>query len=146
MRFMLVLLPCLFLSALLHAQTPSCSGCAKAEAGPLPQGRSICLSRKELAAHIATSRPVAPPGLNEPHMKIDGTVTACLCFAQTGKVTQVNILSGPAMMQQSVLESIKDWTFRPVNQAGRRYGSCGTLRLHVILNDSHVSTTIEAEE
>ncbi len=57
---------------------------------------------------------VGPPGLNEPHVNIVGTVAACLCFAWTGKVTKVNILSGPAMMQQSVLESVKDWTFRPV--------------------------------
>jgi hypothetical protein len=146
MRFMLALLPCLFLSALLHAQNSPSTSCAKQEAVPLPHDRSICLSQKELAAHIATSKPVTPPGLNEPHMNITGTVAACLCFARTGKVTQVSILSGPAMMQQSILESVKDWTFRPVKKGGHPIGGCGTLRLHIVLNDSHVSTRIETNE
>jgi hypothetical protein len=143
MRFEFALLPCLFLSVLLHAQTPPCSACVKSEAGPLRQSRAFCLSEHELAAHIATSRPVASPGLNEPHMNIDGTVAACLCFARTGKVTDVSILSGPAMMQQSVLESVKEWTFRSVKQSARRYGGRGTLWIHVVLNDSQVRTTIE---
>jgi len=109
----------------------------------LPRGRTVCLTENELAVHIATRKPVAPPGLNEPHMNIDGIVAVCLCFARTGKVRDMSILSGPAMMQQSVLNSVKDWTFRPVKQSGRRYGGCGTLRLHIILNDSQVRTTIE---
>jgi hypothetical protein len=46
-------------------------------------------------------------------MNSNGTVVACLCFDWKGKVTDVNILSGPAMMQQSFMESLKDWSFRP---------------------------------
>jgi hypothetical protein len=76
-------------------------------------------------------------------MNSHGSVAACLCFESTGKVVQVNILSGPAMMQQSVLESLKDWTFRPVKQGGRRFGGCGTLRMRVDMNNSQVRTTIE---
>lgn len=143
MRFAFALLPCLFLSGLLHAQNQPCSDCAKSEAGTSPQSHAVCLPGSEMASHIATRKPVSPPGLNEPHMKIEGTVAACLCFSRVGKVIQVSVLSGPAMMQQSVLESLKDWTFRPVKQGGRRYGGCGTLRIRVILNDSHVQTSIE---
>lgn len=142
MRFAFALIAGLFLNLLLHAQTQLCSACADRESGSLLHAHTLCLSGSETARHIATRKPVAPPGLNEPHMKIDGTVAACLCFAPTGKVSQVNILSGPAMMQQSVLDSLKDWTFRPVRKGGRRYGACGALRLHVVLVDSQVSAAI----
>lgn len=143
MRIVFALLPGLFLSALLHAQSATCTACTKAETGRLPLSRVACLSQKQLAAHIGSQRPVRPPGLNEPHIQIEGTVVACLCFSRTGEVTQVNIVSGPAMMQQSVLESLKNWTFRPLHRGGRRYGGCGTLRIHVVLKDSQVQTTIE---
>jgi hypothetical protein len=146
MRFALVLLPGLFLGALLHAQNPPYSVCTKSETGPVPQNYAVCLSGKQLVAHIATRKPVQPPGLNEPHVHIGGTVVACLCFARTGEVTQVKIISGPAMMQGSVLESVKDWIFLPVEQGGRRYGGCGPLRIHVVLRDGIVRDTIEEPE
>ena len=110
------------------------------EHGP---GHSACLSGRDTASHIASRKPVAPPGLNEPHMKIDGVVAACVCFAETGKVTHVSIVSGPAMMQQSVLESLKGWRFRPVTREGHRNGACGTLRLHVAVIGSQVTSKIE---
>jgi hypothetical protein len=143
MRFGITLLSCLFLSGLLHAQAPQCSGCPNPAASSRLQGHVVCHSDRELTVPISTRKPVAPPGLNEHHMNIDGTVATCLCFARTGRVTDLSILSGPAIMQQSVLDSVKDWTFRPIMRAGRRYGDCGILRLHVVLNDSQVRMTIE---
>jgi len=81
--------------------------------------------------------------MNEPHMNSQGTVVVCLCFARTGKATDIRILSGPGMMQQPVLESLKSWTFRSVKQGERRYGGCGTLRIHVEMVNSNVNTRIE---
>jgi hypothetical protein len=143
MRFAFALLPCLLLGGLLHAQNTPCSSCAKSETGPLPQGLGGCLSGHETASRIATSKPVAAPDLKKPSTKINGTVRACLCFSREGKVTQASILSGPTMMQQTVLDSLKGWTFRPVEQGGQLYGGCGTLRIHVTLNDGQVRTKIE---
>jgi hypothetical protein len=79
-------------------------------------------------------------------MNSHGTVAACLCFARNGTVREINNLSGPPMMLQSVLDSVKQWTFRPVIQGGRPYGGCGTLRIHIDMNNSQVSTTIEESE
>ena len=143
MRFLFTLLPCLFLSVLFHAQAPPCSGCPNPTEDPLPQCHAVCLSGSQLAAHIATRKPIAPPGMNEPHMNSHGTMAACLCFSQTGKVTDVSVISGPAMMQQSVVESVKDWTFRPIMGVGRRSGGCGILRIRIDMNESQVSTVIE---
>jgi hypothetical protein len=100
------------------------------------------LSVKELSDRIAGRKPIGPPGLNEPSMRIDGTAVACLCFAATGRVAQVSILSGPAMMQQPVLESLKGWRFRPVWEDGRRSGGCGTLKIHVSVNSRQVTDKI----
>jgi hypothetical protein len=143
MRFTFILLPCLFLNVLLHAQTPPCSGCPNSTAGSLPRGQAICLSEREMSAHIATRKPIGPPGLNEPHMNIKGIVVACLCFSRKGKVSDISILSGPAMMYGPVLESLKEWVFSPVRQGRKVTGGCGTLRIHVHMIDSQVSTTIE---
>jgi hypothetical protein len=145
MRFAFALLTCFFLSVLLHAQNLSCSGCP-ARFNPSHHRNSVCLSEKDLITHIATRKPIEPPGLREPHMNSHGTVVACLCFSRQGAVTDIRILSGPAMMQQSTLESLKDWTFYPVKQGGKLNGGCGTLRIHIDMNDSHVSTTIEEPE
>jgi hypothetical protein len=106
MRLALALLPELFLSVLLHAQTPQCSGCPNSEAGSSLQVHAPCLSSSEMYSHIATRSPVAPPGLNELHMNSHGIVEACLCFSRRGKVTDLRVLSGPAMMRQSVLDSV----------------------------------------
>jgi hypothetical protein len=46
-------------------------------------------------------------------------------------------------MQQSVLESLKEWTFSPVREDGKLNGSCGILRIHIDIIDSQVTATIE---
>jgi hypothetical protein len=76
-------------------------------------------------------------------MNSHGIFMACLCFSRLGAVTDIRILSGPAIMQQPTLESMKGWTFHPVNQDGKLNGGCGTLRLRVDMMDSRVSTIIE---
>jgi hypothetical protein len=81
--------------------------------------------------------------MNEPHMNSHGTVVACLCFSWKGKATDIRILSGPAMMQQSVVESVKGWTFLPVKQGGQDHGGCGILRIHVDMVNSIVNSTVE---
>jgi hypothetical protein len=143
MRILYALLPCLFLSALLQAQNSPCTSCPAAPSILSQQRHYLCLSEKELIAHIATQKPIGPPGLNEPHMNSHGTIVACLCFSRKGKVTDIHILSGPAMMLQSFLDSVKDWTFRSVISRGRRYGGCGTLRIHVDMVDSIMNSAIE---
>jgi hypothetical protein len=142
LKIAFLLFPFLCLSALLQAKSMPCPGCP-AWFNPSHQRNSVCLSEKELVAHIATQKPIEPPGLREPHMNSHGIVVACLCFSRQGTVTEIRILSGPAIMQQSTIESLKDWTFRPAKKGERLYGGCGTLRIHVDMKDSIVTTTIE---
>jgi hypothetical protein len=47
------------------------------------------------------------------------------------------------MAQQSVLDSVKSWTFRPVRHNRRLYGGCGIPRLHIILKNGQMSMAIE---
>jgi hypothetical protein len=96
-----------------------------------------------MAAHIRTRTAVDPPGLREPHVSIEGVVVACLRFAATGKVTDIQIISGPAMAQQAVLDSVKNWIFRPIRRNGHRYGGFGILRIRYILHDGQMKTTVE---
>ena len=100
MRLELALLCCLIFGGLACAQTNACSVCPKPESGPFNQKRDVCLSSEQLAAQVLTRKLIGSPALNEPHMNSQGTVVTCLCFEQSGKVTDVRILSGPAMMLQ----------------------------------------------
>lgn len=143
MRLAAVVLSYLLFGGLVHAQGEACSVCPKPEFGSPANGGNVCLSSKQLAAQILTRKPIGPPGMNELHMNSHGTVVICLCFDRSGKVTDVRILSGPAMMQQPVLESVKDWTFSPAKRGGRLYGGCGSLRIRVDMDDSQVKSAIE---
>lgn len=76
-------------------------------------------------------------------MNIEGVVVVSVHFTRTGKVMDMRIVSGPAMAQQPVLDSVKNWTFRPVRHNGRLYGGCGILLLHVVLKNGQIVTAIE---
>jgi hypothetical protein len=143
MRLVFTLAFALLTGFTLNAQQLRCASCPDSEEHSILPGHAACLSSSEMASHIAVRKPVGPPGLNEPNMSIDGTVVACLRFAPSGKVTDVRILSGPAMAQQPVLDSMKDRTFRPVVQGRRRYGGCGILRIRYVLNEREMSATVD---
>ena len=143
MCFVAILFSGLLVGALLHAQTPECAVCPGFKIGPSAARKVTCLSDAEMAAHTATRKPVIQTGLNEPRLSLHGTVAACLCFSRGGKVTRIDILSGHAMLQEFVLESLKKWTFVPVSKGGKNYGGCGRLRVHVEMDDGATSSTLE---
>jgi hypothetical protein len=132
----------LFFSALLQAQTPPCPVCP-----PVPgRATSVCLSASQMAARIAIRRPIPPPGLNEPSLHIRGTVSACLCFDRRGKPSRIQILSGPPMLQSSVVQSLRHWTFTPVREGGRASGACGPLRIRLDVANGAVTYAIESAQ
>jgi hypothetical protein len=143
MRLVFTLAFALLTEFTLNAQQPFCAPCPDSDVHSTLPGHVVCLSNSEMTSHIAVRKPVGTPGLNEPHMSIDGTVVARLRFVPSGKVTDVSIISGPAMAQQPVLESMKDWTFRAVKLGGRRYGGCGILPIRHVLNDRKMKAAIE---
>jgi hypothetical protein len=143
MRLGFTLAFALLIGFALNAQQPRCAPCPDSDEHSILPDHVVCLSSSEMASYIVNSKPVGPPGLNEPHVSIDGIVVACLLFAPSGKEADLHILSGPAIAFQAMLDSVKDWTFRPVKLGGRRYGGCGTLRIRYVLNDGQLRATFE---
>jgi hypothetical protein len=95
MRLVLTLAFALLTGFALNAQQPRCAPCPDSDVHSILPGRAVCLSNSEMASPVAVRKPIESPGLNEPHMDIDGTVAMCLRFAPSGRVTDAKIISGP---------------------------------------------------
>lgn len=50
---------------------------------------------------------------------IEGTVTLDALIDPTGHVMQLKAISGPAILYQAVIESVRQWTYRPYTINGR---------------------------
>ncbi len=96
-----------------------------------------------MIAHIEKREPIGPPGLREPSVHINGIIGICACFAGSGKVTNAKVLSGPAMMYQAVLDSVRNWKFAPVLQGSMRRGACGTFRIRTVVDEKGITNTVE---
>jgi hypothetical protein len=128
----------------LHAQSQPCASCPALASRSVLHPHAVCLSDSEMVTHVDAQKPISPPGMNEPHVNIRGMIEACLCFSPKGKVTDVTILSGPAMMRQSVLESMSGWTFHPIIRGRRPLRGCGVLRVQINVVNSAVTSKLES--
>ncbi len=50
---------------------------------------------------------------------IEGTVTLTALIDPTGHVMQLKAISGPAILYQAVIDSVRQWTYRPFTMNGR---------------------------
>jgi|ERR1700733_2452386 len=75
---------------------------------------ATCFAQKndcDLGAVIDGSPPAYPPIAKAAHVL--GTVIMIATFKQNGDVTNIQVLSGPAMLQQSALDYVKRWKAVP---------------------------------
>lgn len=61
------------------------------------------------AAMLKTRVKAVYPG----DVRIAGTVVLSAVISTRGRVESLDVISGPAMLQQSALEAVRQWTFRP---------------------------------
>ena len=45
--------------------------------------------------------------------RVSGTVVLQATISKTGTIENLRVISGPAMLQQSALEAVKSWRYRP---------------------------------
>lgn len=60
--------------------------------------------------------PVYPPIAKA--ARVQGTVVLELRIGSTGKLESLKVVSGPAMLQQAAIDSMKQWTFHPFEKDG----------------------------
>jgi TonB family protein len=72
----------------------------------------INISAGEMAGMlIQHTFPVYPPVAKA--ARISGTVVLQAEISKTGSVEELQVVSGPAMLQQAALDAVKDWRFKP---------------------------------
>jgi protein TonB len=45
--------------------------------------------------------------------RVSGTVVLHAVISTTGSVIELHVVSGPAMLQQSAIDAVKQWKYRP---------------------------------
>jgi len=60
---------------------------------------------------IEKTMPLYPPIAKA--ARVSGTVVMQATISQLGTVTSLQVISGPAMLQQAALDAVKTWRYRP---------------------------------
>ena len=74
-----------------------------------PQTRKVRVSAGVAAAMLLTKVEPVYPG----DIRVSGTVVLRAVIGDRGRVESVSVVSGPATLQQSALEAVRQWIFRP---------------------------------
>ena len=79
------------------------------EQRPAPQS----IPPKTMQEHLVTKIPPKyPPAAKK--ARIQGKVVLDAIIGQTGEVENLKVVSGPAELQQSAIDAVRQWTYRPV--------------------------------
>ncbi|MBV8629364.1 MAG: energy transducer TonB [Silvibacterium sp.] len=81
------------------------------DAVPAP-ARKVTLSPGVVAGgKISGYDPVFPPIARAAH--VEGVVVIAVTISKTGTLTNLHVISGPPMLQQSALDAVKTWRYKP---------------------------------
>jgi TonB family protein len=70
------------------------------------------IAADKAAEHILTKVPPQyPPDAKK--ARIQGTVTLKAIIGEQGTVENLSVVSGPAALQQSSLDAVRQWTYKP---------------------------------
>jgi protein TonB len=60
---------------------------------------------------LLKTTPVYPPIAKA--ARVSGTVVLQATISKTGSIENLHVISGPAMLQQSALQAVRSWRYRP---------------------------------
>jgi protein TonB len=85
------------------------SGGPKVKAAPV---RKLVISSGVMSGMLLQkTTPVYPPIAKA--ARVSGTVVLQATISKTGSIENLHVLSGPAMLQQSAMDAVKSWRYRP---------------------------------
>lgn len=110
MRGILVLLMLVLFTAGANAQSP------------------LAVSAQEMRLHVLRRSPVEYPATAKAE-HVSGEVVLLVQVSATGKVTQVQPLSGPTPLRQAAQKSVEQWVFQPFSKGGSAIAAAGLVRV-----------------
>jgi TonB family protein len=87
--------------------------------------------------------PVYPPIAKA--ARISGTVVLAVVVSSTGKLESWKVVSGPAMLQQSAIDALKEWAFHPLQRNGSAVAASGEVSIEFSLGMSSEATKKDEE-
>jgi protein TonB len=66
--------------------------------------------------------------------RVQGQVQIQISISETGAVTDVTLLSGPALLRDAALQAARQWTFIPTELNGQRVRAIGLLTFNFKLD------------
>src|SRR6185437_4879488 len=97
------------------------------------------VSAKAIQQHVDHKVfPAYPPIAKAAH--VQGTVVLDLRVGTTGKIESLKAVSGPPMLQQAAIDSVKQWTFHPFEKDGIPVAATGQYSIIFTLGDESNAT------
>jgi TonB family protein len=105
---------------------PKSPATSETAASAVPQNTSSGITNTAAQVHLSpgtaevVSHPVDPnyPMLAK-QMKVQGSVVLQALIGKDGKIQDLHVLSGPAILSTAAREAVKQWRFKPYLQAGQ---------------------------
>jgi protein TonB len=92
----------------MHANAASAGGNSSASKAP----KQLTVSSKVMSGNLLTKAvPVYPPAAKK--AKIQGTVVLSVVIGDDGNVKDIQVVSGPNELQQSSIDAVRQWTYKP---------------------------------
>lgn len=121
---------------------PKAASTCQCDVSPTERTSAACLAERDMASHVRRIAPGPFPGIGNEDMNLRSSAAVEVAFANSGIVTTVRFLTGQPMMADSVLRSVRTWSFRPVQRGGRTLGGCGRLTVDYELTRTKMSTAV----
>jgi bla regulator protein blaR1 len=92
----------------MHANAVADGGSSSSSKAP----KQITVSAKAMSGNLLTKAvPVYPPAAKK--AKIQGTVVLSVVIGDNGNVENIQVISGPEELQQSSIDAVRQWTYKP---------------------------------
>ena len=85
-----------------------------------------------MQAHIEHKVPPVYP-VDAKKARIQGTVKLDAVISKTGEVEQLKVISGPKELQQSSLDAVRQWTYKPFLSNGSAVDVRTTVNINYTL-------------
>jgi periplasmic protein TonB len=109
------------------------------QAAPVAAPATNAAERQRLAEAIPPSYPPLAQ-----HMNVQGSVVLQALIAADGRIQNLRVMSGPAILATAAQQAVRDWKFKPVFQNGMAVETKATITVNftIRVTDSAANTTL----
>jgi protein TonB len=97
------------------------------------------------APHERLAEAIQPsyPALAQ-HMNVQGSVMLQALIGADGRVQNLHVMSGPAILATAAQQAVREWQFKPVYQNGQAVETRATITVNftIKVNDSIANTSV----